>query len=93
MKLIGDAVSLPARGGGTEIGRVATETVTSKCHARVLETGLRGRYFVPVTKGVRKVAGSAIFLLVLVLIRQSGNQSEHGFFTVELLVQTTAVSC
>jgi hypothetical protein len=39
------------------IGRVANKKVTSKCHAPVLDTGLRGRYFVPVTTGGSKVCG------------------------------------
>jgi hypothetical protein len=43
------------QGGETGIGGVGNKKVTSKWHAPVLETELRGRYFVRMTTGGSKV--------------------------------------
>jgi hypothetical protein len=43
------------QGGETGIGEVGNKKVTSKCHAPVLQTDLRGRYFGPMTTGGSKV--------------------------------------
>jgi hypothetical protein len=45
------------QGGESGIGDEGNKKVTSKCQAPVLETELRGRYFVPMTTGGSKVCG------------------------------------
>jgi hypothetical protein len=45
------------QGAESGIGGVGNKKVTSKCQAPVLETELRGRYFVPMTTGGSKVCG------------------------------------
>jgi hypothetical protein len=45
------------QGGETGIGGVGNKKGTSKCHVSVLEIGLRGKYFVPMTTGGSKVCG------------------------------------